>query len=135
MADIDQPFPLRRRWNATIRLGVGAYDDYVRAAKQPGEAPDSMRMPNELDDGTGATHIKESEPRPEDGGQAVNTPLWELPDRVQQHEFVEDLKKGKPPFGVAMDAYLLAPEGQGPEMKERYALSPYNKRACLCISL
>ena len=79
-----------------------------------------------MSDGTGAVLIKEPRERPEDGGEWVKTPLFEQPDRVQQHEFLNELKRPHVPFGVALDAYLLAPEGQDPAMKDRLACHENN---------
>lgn len=50
--DPSKPYPLSRRWNASISLGIGGYDDYVKAVKQPGEAEEDARMPHEMTDGS-----------------------------------------------------------------------------------
>jgi hypothetical protein len=104
------PFPLRRRWNANIILGVGGYDDYVDAVGQPGEAPDDLRMPNETKDGIGggAVKIKRWKDRPEDG-EWCKSPLFPQTQRVQSHEFVNELRHPVTPLLVDMQAYLLAP--------------------------
>jgi len=105
-----QPFPLRRRWNANIILGAGGYDAYVEAVNQPGEAPDDMRMPNETKDGIGggAVKIKPWKDRPEDG-EWCKSSLFPQTERVQSHEFLNELKHPVAPFAVDMSAYLLAP--------------------------
>jgi hypothetical protein len=105
-----QPFPLRRRWNANIILGAGGYDAFVEAVNQPGEAPDDMRMPNETKDGIegGAVKIKAWEDRPKDG-EWCKSPLFPQTERVQSHEFLNELKAPVNPFAVDMQAYLLAP--------------------------
>jgi len=77
-----------------------------------------VRMPNEVHDGTDAVKIREPEERPDDG-EWVRTPLDPHPERVQPHEFTNELRHGRPPRGVDVTAYLLAPEGQDPEMQER----------------
>jgi hypothetical protein len=97
---------LKRRWNASLRLGAGGYDEYVTAVNQPGEAPNDLRMPNVTSDG--AVKVKELDDCPDDG-ILTSTPLFEFPERVQQHEFVDELKRNKIPFGIDPAAYLFAP--------------------------
>eukprot|EP00614_Pseudopedinella_elastica_P010253 CAMPEP_0172595754 /NCGR_PEP_ID=MMETSP1068-20121228/15387_1 /TAXON_ID=35684 /ORGANISM="Pseudopedinella elastica, Strain CCMP716" /LENGTH=545 /DNA_ID=CAMNT_0013394425 /DNA_START=189 /DNA_END=1826 /DNA_ORIENTATION=- len=109
-----EPFPIRRRWNADIRLGMGGYEEYVAAAQQPGEASDDVRMPHEDEDG--CVRITEPEDKPEEGVWS-RTPLYEELQRVQTHEFENELKHPHTPFGVDLSAYLLAPTTEA--FKER----------------
>mmetsp|Transcript_35183 Transcript_35183/g.45362 ORF Transcript_35183/g.45362 Transcript_35183/m.45362 type:complete len:537 (-) Transcript_35183:43-1653(-) len=109
-----QPFPIRRRWNADIRLGIGGYDEYLKAVNQPGEAHDDLRMPNEMSDGS--VKVKELEEIPDDANW-WEAPLFPQPTRVQDHEFINEMRHPQTPFSVDMNAYMLAPINE--EMKER----------------
>jgi hypothetical protein len=118
-----KPYPLSRRWNASIILGIGGYDEYVKAVKQPGEADEDSRMPHEMSDGS--VKIKELVPIPDDG-EWWRPSLFPLPNRVQDHEFQNEMRNPKTPFAVDMHAYLLAPIDN--KMKDRLLCHEQNFR-------
>ncbi len=118
-----QPWPIRRRWNADLKLGLGGLQDYLEAANEPGESGSDRRMPSETSDGS--VKIKYPVERSEDG-QWARTPLFELPNRVQQHEFLNELKKPNVPIGVDTNAYFLAPTSE--KMKDRLRCHETNFR-------
>lgn len=99
-------FPFVRKWNAELPLGTGGFPAYLKAVKQPGESGSDVRMPNETTDD--AVKIKFPKEIPEDGSW-WKSPLFEQTTRVPQHEFLQEQKNPHKPFGVDVNAYLMAP--------------------------
>ena len=119
-----KPFPLNRRWNATLPLGLRGEAVYLEASRQPGEIDDDFRMPAPTDDG--AVAVLPTKDKPEEGSW-VPTPLCENQaimdadgnlERIQLHDFSAELKRLHTPVCVDMRAYLQAPSVLDPKQKE-----------------
>ena len=129
-----KPFPMERRWNATLPLGMKGQHDYLEASAQPGEVDDDYRMPAATQDG--AVRVLPTKDKPLEGSW-VETPLCEHQSttdaagnlqRIQLHDFDSELKNPHVPIFVDMHAYLLAPMVNDPKGKKSLRCQESNFR-------